>query len=147
MLEAPFRQFEIVMIDSGPQVPARAGPISTLVEHVPFGIIPVRYPAGFHRKLIHEFHVPEDLSVKVNVIDDVRIIRLCAALQQQSRELVAARMRWAVFFALADDTGERRITTVTGHEVSVYIGAMVEQQARDLHGILVCFRQIQPREA
>ena len=53
MSEAPLGQFEIVVLNRDPQVPARAGSILTLVEHVPLWIIPIGLATGLHRELVH----------------------------------------------------------------------------------------------
>src|ERR1043165_4860488 len=51
MSKTPLRQFGIVVFDRSAQMPARAGPVAALVEHVPLGILPVPFAAGFHREL------------------------------------------------------------------------------------------------
>ncbi len=52
---------------------------------------------------------PEDVPVKVDVVNDLDVIRLGAALEQQLHEVVAMRMRRTIFLAFADRAHQRRV--------------------------------------
>ena len=75
--------------------------------------------------------------MKVNVVDDLGVERLGAALEQQTDEGVALRVRRAVLFTLTDRADERRIPAVAGHEEGVGVGAAVEQCAGDRQRVVV----------
>src|SRR5678816_3669366 len=97
--------------------------------------------------LVEHLEKPEDVPVKVNVVEDLDVVRICSAIEQEAHELVALRMRRTIFLAFADDSRHRRIAAVAGHEVRVGVGAVVEQQTRDLDGVPLDRRRRQPREA
>ena len=85
--------------------------------------------------------------MKVDVVDDLAVVGLCAALEQQARQFIAVRMRRTAFLAFADDADQRGVTAIAGHEVCVGVCAMIEQQARDRDGIVVGLRERQAGEA
>ena len=83
----------------------------------------------------------------MDVVDDLPVVGLGAALQQQARQLITARMRRTAFLAFADGADQRGVTAVAGHEVCVRICAMIEQEARDRDRIVVGLGKRQAREA
>jgi hypothetical protein len=85
--------------------------------------------------------------VKVDVVDDLDVVRLSAALQEQPHECVALRVRKPVFFTFADDSDQRSVATVASHEIRVRIGASIEQCACDGNGVVACRGQWKSREA
>ena len=137
MHQTPLCQFEIVFLHRDAEMPARSRAVASLIEHVPFRIVPIGAAPGLHGELVHQFHPPQDFSVKVDVVDHLPVVGLGAALQQQAHQLVAVWMRRTVLLAFADHADQGSIPAVAGHEVSVRICAAIEQQARDCTALFV----------
>src|SRR3954453_12096207 len=56
-------------------------------------------------------------------------------------------MRRTIFFSFADHASKRCVTAIAGHEVRIWIGAMIEQEARDGDGVVIDLGKRQPGEA
>ena len=84
--------------------------------------------------------------LEVNVIEHLNVVRLGAA--SSSKRTSASRRGCGGRSSSPSpiDTDERRVTAVTGHEVRVRIGAVVEQRRRDGDAILVHRREWKSRE-
>src|SRR5258705_9011775 len=80
--EYPPGQLKIVFLDRDLQMPTRAGTVVPHVEHRPLRIIPVGSLTESQRRLVHQLQVPEDVAVKVDVVDHLLVIRLGAALKE-----------------------------------------------------------------
>lgn len=147
MGEEPLGQLEVVVLDRDLKVPASPVPIVSHVEHWPIGVAPIVLPPGFYGELVHELHEPEDVSAKVDVVDDLHVMGLSASLKQQTRQGVALGMRRPVFLAFANNSDQTGISTVTGHEERIGIRPMIQQQASDARGILCGRKDGQASEA
>src|SRR5258705_12735200 len=80
--EYPLGQLEIVFLDRDLQMPPRAGTVVPHVEHRPLRVVPVGSLTESQRRLVHQLQVPEDVAVKVDVVDHLLVIRLGAALKE-----------------------------------------------------------------
>ncbi len=131
MLEHPPGERQVIVAHGDVEHPSRAGTVATHAEHRPVGIVPVGLAAELHSVLVDHLQEPQHAAVESRVVDDLDVVRLRAALEQESHECVALRMRRPVLFAFADDADERRVDAAAGHEVRVRIGAVVQQRPRD----------------
>src|SRR5213078_843281 len=89
----------------------------------------------------------QDLPLKVDVIDHLPVVGLGAAFEQQADQLVPAGMRRAPLLAFAYGEDQGSIVTAAADAVRIRIGAVIEQQPRDLDGVVVRLREWQTRGA
>jgi hypothetical protein len=76
--------------------------------------------------LVDHLEIPQHLAMKTRVVDDLDVVRVGSSLEQETHELIASRMWWSIFFALADGAHEWRVRTSARGEVHVRVGAAIE---------------------
>ena len=67
------------------EMPARSGAVVSHAELRPLGVLPIGLPAEDHRAVVHEFEIPEHVTSEVNVVDDLDVVRLGAAVEEKTR--------------------------------------------------------------
>src|SRR5262249_15842448 len=128
-------------------MPARSRPVWSLIKHLPLWVVPVSFTARFHGKLVRQLQIPEDLSVKMDVVDDLAVVWLRTAFEQQARQRLTLGMRWTILFSLPDHATEWCVPATARHKVAAGIGGMVEQPERDGNSVFIGLGEREPGEA
>ena len=91
-----------------------------------------------------ELEPPQHAAIEVQVVDDLVVVGIGAAPQEQPGQRLTRGVRGPVLLALAHHPHEGGVAAVAGREIGVGIGAGVEQRRRDGHRIGLGRGQRQP---
>ena len=81
MCKEPLGQLQIVFVDADAQQITGATAEASHVEHRPVGILPIGLSVQLRRLGVDQLQEPEEITVEMQVVKHLGVVRLRAALQ------------------------------------------------------------------